>query len=94
MSGSVEGSGGSDSPPPCFVIVRRGAMDTFRVLKDQLEEPNVVEVIWDRRIRERRAANRAHVPDRRRGERRGLPPEVWSTFGFVIAAQTSAPPTG
>jgi hypothetical protein len=73
--------------PPSFAIVRRGETETFRMLKEQLEEPEVVDVIWDRRSGERRVPAAGHEPDRRHLDRRGPPPEMWATFGFVVAPQ-------
>src|SRR5262249_58552264 len=34
----------------CYAIVRRDNIEIFRALKAELEEPDVVEVIWDRRV--------------------------------------------
>jgi hypothetical protein len=72
---------------PCYAIVRRDNIEIFRALKAELEEPDVVEVIWDRRVSQRRQAPMDHQPERRRGERRGPPPEMWLSFGFVVAPQ-------
>ena len=74
----------------CYAIVRRDNIEIFRALKAELEEPDVVEVIWDRRVSQRRQASmdRQTEPDRRRGERRGSPPEMWLSFGFVVAPQS------
>jgi hypothetical protein len=75
---------------PCFAIVRRGELEVFQTLKVELEEPDVVRVIWDRRIGERRSRDGVEIADdRRRQDRRGPPPEMWATFGFVVTPRRS-----
>jgi hypothetical protein len=52
-----------------LIVVRRGATDRFQFLKEQFAaEP--VEVIWDRRVTERRQRARSATVDRRSRERR------------------------
>ena len=60
----------ANRPIPCLAIVNRGRTEIFRTLKADLEEPDVVEVIWDRRVADRRREPAGHEPDRRRGEGR------------------------
>jgi methyl-accepting chemotaxis protein len=57
-------------PAPFLAIVRRGATELFDALKDSLEEPGVVEVMWDRRVGPRRRREQSRARDRRRGDRR------------------------
>ena len=76
---------------PCYAIVHRDHTEIFRTLKADLEEPEVVEVIWDRRHGERRRLARAHDAERRQRDRRGPLPEMWFSFGFVVAPQIPRP---
>jgi hypothetical protein len=57
-------------PAPFLAIVRRGATELFEALKDSLEEPAVVEVMWDRRVGARRRREQPRLRDRRRADRR------------------------
>jgi GAF domain-containing protein len=61
---------GAGRPAPFLAIVRRGATDLFESLKASLEKPGVVEVMWDRRVGQRRRRDQQRVRDRRRGDRR------------------------
>ena len=70
------GTPGSPSQPAYLAIVDRGKPGLLQSLKAQLEEPGLVEVIWDRRL-----------SSRRRGDRRGEPPLTWATLGFVLVPQ-------
>jgi len=76
---------------PCYAIVHRDHVEIFQTLKADLEEPDVVEVIWDRRLGERRRLARTQDAERRRGDRRGPLPEMWFSFGFVVAPQVPRP---
>ena len=76
---------------PCYAIVRRGQAEIFRTLKADLEEQDVVEVIWDRRVNDRRRSHESPPSERRRTERRGAAPEMWFTFGFLVAPQVARP---
>ena len=89
MSALPPDSASRGAVQPCLAIVRRGETETFRLLKRELEEPepDVVEVIWDRRVGERRTARETAPDDRRFRERRGPLPATWTIFGFVIAVR-------
>lgn len=77
-----------------IAIVRRPDTATFEALRERLQELNLAEVIWDRRVRERRAAkDLARPSDRRRSRRRAPPPSSWSV-GFLIARLGGEPPEG
>jgi hypothetical protein len=76
---------------PCYAIVRRGQAEIFRTLKADLEERDVVEVIWDRRVGDRRRSRDSPSSERRGTERRGVAPEMWFTFGFLVAPQATRP---
>ena len=66
-----------------LVIVRRGAVERFRVLQETFaEEP--VEIMWDRRAGDRRQRRSPPTTDRRRRERRGPPPVTWTALDFVM----------
>lgn len=82
-----------------LIVVRRGETDVFRTLKEKLEEPGQVLVIWDRRLRERRAEpfpglTPPVVTERRRAERRQALPSSWYTLGFVFVPDRSLPSVG
>jgi hypothetical protein len=48
-------------------------------------------VIWDRRVRDRRAAIRPITIERRRDQRRTEPDAMWYTHGFIVV-ETDRPP--
>jgi hypothetical protein len=78
--------------PHRLIIVRQGEEDTFRAIQDSLDRwPEGTQVIWDRRIRDRRVIIRPVVTERRRGERRTPPDSMWYTHGFVVV-ETVVPP--
>jgi hypothetical protein len=57
--------------PREIFIVARDRPDLYRYLSQTFSDAENVQVIWDRRAGERRAARVAvHNPERRRGERR------------------------
>ena len=57
-------------PAPFLAVVRRGATELFETLKRSIEQPGVVEVIWDRRVGSRRRREQQRTRERRRGDRR------------------------
>jgi HAMP domain-containing protein len=57
-------------PAPFLAIVRRGAIELFEAVKSSLEEPGVVDVMWDRRVGARRRRPQARLHDRRQADRR------------------------
>lgn len=65
-------------------IVRRDQPDLFEHLRVHFSADPEVQVLWDRRTRERRTESFRITPDRRRGERRGVLPESWSYPGFAF----------
>lgn len=68
-----------------LVVVGRGHLSRFEFLRRHLEEPGLVEVIWDRRLRERRHQTRPLALERRRGERRQPLPLTWTALNFLVA---------
>ena len=72
---------------PCVAVVRRGETEVFRILRDRITNLDLADVIWDRRIEERRTApSHALASERRRRARRGPPPVTWAPLGFALAA--------
>ena len=68
-----------------LMVVRRGADDRFRFLREAFaSEP--VTIIWDRRMAERRrGGSRRPEGERRFQERRRPPPATWTALHFVVA---------
>ena len=69
--------------PMLLIIVRRGALSTFRFLEQSCREISGLRVIWDRR-REPRA--------RPRSERRGEVPDSWTAADHVFTRVDEAGP--
>jgi len=55
-----------------LIIVDRAKPETFRRLKEKFADELNVEVIWDRRTRQRRRMSNTRGPERRSRERRQL----------------------
>jgi hypothetical protein len=76
-----------------LAVVRRGETAVYRLLKEYLEARGLVQVVWDRRVAERRrapAVSAAGHRERRRGQRREPRPEASSrTLGFFLARPAS-----
>jgi hypothetical protein len=79
--------GPADRPEGAYIaVVRRGETAMLRMLLESLNEgPGPLQVVWDRRSRERRRRRRPTSPDRRRRERRSPAPAGWLTRGFFFA---------
>jgi hypothetical protein len=75
--------------PPCLVVVRHGERDLYERLTTIARDS--VTVVWDRRKGERRKADRPAAADRRRQDRRQLPPPTWA-LGFLVVQFEDAPP--
>jgi hypothetical protein len=73
-----------------IVVVRRGETELFKTLLREFRDLPHVQVIWDRRRRERRA-KRAGEPkaERRQRDRRARPPEMWNVEGYLLARSES-----
>lgn len=78
MAGSSE-----CASPPYVAIVRRGGNAMFVAL-DTCPANGGMDVVWDRRLGERRRRVETVPADRRAGERRGPPPASWGWPGLVI----------
>jgi hypothetical protein len=71
---------------PRLVIVRRGQFATFELLTRTFADDSTVQIIWDRRIGERRrASDAAGSTERRHGDRRRVPPTHWSQLNYTIS---------
>ncbi len=74
------------TPPECLVIVRRGETAVFERLKAQFAGMPNVQVVWDRRVRDRRVIIQDVENERRGGERRApLDATMWTTRGYFLA---------
>ncbi len=72
---------------PSVAIVRRGQNKVFSSLEQLFKERGLFRPAWDRRLGERRTRERPVPVERRQGEQRRVPPETWTTLGFVVVAQ-------
>ena len=71
-----------------LVIVRRGHFATFELLTRTFADDSSVQIIWDRRIGERRlAAESAGDVDRRRTDRRRVPPTQWGQLNYMSSGR-------
>ncbi len=73
-------------PPRFLVIVRRGQADCFTILAATFAR-DLVQVIWDRRIEERRGVTHPSPQERRRRVRRGPPPASWSGLDYLVVTR-------
>jgi hypothetical protein len=65
-------------------IVDRRQPAVFRFLERRFQGCSDVELVWDRRRRERRVGSQAARSDRRRSDRRGPPPDFLVSPGFIV----------
>ena len=77
---------------PRLVVVRRGHFATFELLTRTFSDDPGVQIIWDRRMGERRrSADRVGHEDRRAGtDRRRVPPSQWRQLNYMVAPEPSA----
>jgi hypothetical protein len=68
-------------------------MDVFERLRaESAGKRNAAEVIWDRRVRDRRVIIQEVAVERRRGERRApLDATQWATRGYIVVRPRQAP---
>jgi hypothetical protein len=73
-----------------LVIVRRGHFATFELLTRTFSGDPSVQIIWDRRIAERRkfTDGLADGERRRSSDRRRVPPMQWGQLNYMIASHT------
>ena len=70
------------------VIVRRGHFATFELLTRTFADDPSVQIMWDRRMGERRHnGDRRPHSDRRRSDRRRTPPKQWVQLNYMIAGE-------
>ena len=76
---------------PRFVIVRRGHFATFELLTRTFFGDPSVQIIWDRRMGERRQSTRGprDAERRRSADRRRVPPLQWGQVNYMVAAAGS-----
>ncbi len=86
MSSTADKSYMAPRIKPVELIVRRGAIRRFHKLKAKTADLPV-EVLWDRRESDRRAAPGKVPADRRSADRRQKPPFTWEVSDFVIASK-------
>ena len=73
-----------------LVIVRRGHFATFELLTRTFADDPSVQIIWDRRIAERRLAVESPAEiDRRRSDRRRVPPTQWGQLNYMISGSVA-----
>jgi hypothetical protein len=77
-------SGPDPDPPRDIAVVRPGHREIYEFLR-HFEAANYTELVGDRRVADRRGATGTATPDRRTGQRRGLPSPTWDGLGFVLA---------
>ena len=74
-----------------MVVVRRGHFATFELLARTFADDPTVQIIWDRRMGERRQTTRNHNGDeRRRSDRRRPLPSQWSQLNYMITDERIA----
>ena len=70
-----------------LVIVRRGQFATYELLHRTFAGDPRVQIIWDRRVGERRqSAESPGNGERRRSDRRRVPPSQWRQLNYMIAS--------
>ena len=71
--------------PTALIVVRAGAVDRFAALRAAFAMEGV-EVVWDRRLGERRRSSDNSSPgsERRRRDRRGTEPASWALLDFLV----------
>jgi hypothetical protein len=70
---------------PVVIVVRAGAVDRYAALRAAFAADGI-DVIWDRRVGERRRVGAEPRPpdERRRRDRRGALPESWRLLDFLV----------
>jgi hypothetical protein len=71
--------------PVALIVVRTGAVDRFAALRAAFA-PEGVEVVWDRRVGDRRRSFQpgASGSERRHRDRRGSEPASWTLLDFLV----------
>jgi hypothetical protein len=76
--------------PTALIVVRAGAVDRFAALRAAFATEGV-DVVWDRRLGERRRLTDDSSPtsERRRRDRRGFEPASWALLDFLVVPARS-----
>jgi hypothetical protein len=74
---------------PKLVIVRRGHFATFELLTRSFADDSSVQIIWDRRMGERRRSveGPGNGERRRSSDRRRTPPPQWGQLNYMVAPE-------
>jgi hypothetical protein len=73
---------------PKLVIVRRGHFATFELLTRSFAGDPSVQIIWDRRMGERRrSTDPPGHSERRSSDRRRTPPPQWGQLNYMVAPE-------
>ena len=72
-----------------LVIVRRGHFATFELLTRAFAGDAKVQIIWDRRVAERRRTVRRPEGERRQSDRRRVHPMKWGHLDYLIAPDST-----
>jgi hypothetical protein len=67
-----------------LMVVQRGDQERFRFLSATFRD-RPVEVMFDRRLGDRRRSSEGAEVDRRASDRRNRPPASWDNLGFLVA---------
>lgn len=70
-----------------LLVVRRECEEKLAFLQSAFAHRPGVRVIADRRLRDRRASQQMVPVDRRRADRRQLPPPSWDVADYVLVAE-------
>jgi hypothetical protein len=70
-----------------LVVVQRGRKVLYDALSKHWAYDRRVRVVWDRRVRERRARGGSVAVEQRRGDRRRPPPSDWGPQGFLVVTE-------
>ena len=67
------------------IVVKRGEFQRFDDLYKAFVPNGAADVVWDRRLRERRKAKPpSEVQERRQSDRRSTQPVSWTGLSFVV----------
>jgi hypothetical protein len=72
----------------CLMVVQRDDFDRFGLLRATFHD-YPVEIIWDRRLSDRRQSTAVAPVEHRSGDRRHTPPASWDNLGFLVARGAS-----
>jgi hypothetical protein len=78
---------------PQRIVVCRGQVETYELLRRTFFHDSGVQVIWDRRVADRRRSLSPTDTNRRKGERRREPPPRWTDLHYLVVpvAECAAP---